>query len=186
MIILNLLLFVVAIWVAVSINHSYIQTALKNAQRFKLFRLRYRLHALAMRGVVSEKSPEYVVLLNLINQSIRASASFKVTDFLLFLSRLPDDEKLKESVECMVTAIRDTNSPEFCEIASDYFEALRLVIRDDTRLLRNIIQPIIAIASSLNFFRSAISEIQRRVGRIESASSIFGQYEAKFRDFCSC
>lgn len=186
MIILNLLLFVIAIWMAVFINHAYIQPAIKNDQRFRLFRLRYRLQVLAMRGVVSEKSPEYVVLLNLMNKSIRASASFKVTDFLLFLSRLPDDERLRESVECMAAAIRDNNSPEFCEIASDYFEALRLVIRDDTRLLRNIIIPLIAIVGSFNFFRSAISEIQRRVGRIESASSIFGQYEARFRDFCSC
>lgn len=186
MILLNVLIFVTAIGIAVGINSSYIQPALKNAQRFKLFRLRYRLHYLAMKGGISEDSSSYIVLLDLMNKSIRASASFKVTDFLIFLSRLPDDKKLASSVEQITSSIRENSSYEYCAIASEYFDTLRAMMKKDTRLLFAIIRPLLAVMSSIVFFNDVKDEIQRRIGRVETAYSRLEQYKADFSQICSC
>jgi hypothetical protein len=186
MILLNILILVIAIGIAVRINSSYIQPALKNAQRFQLFRLRYRLHYLAMKGVISEDSSSYTVLLDLMNKSIRASASFKVTDFLIFVSRLPDDKKLATSVAQITSAIRENSSYEYCEIASEYFEALRAMMKEDTRLLFAIIRPLLAVMSSIAFFNDVKDEIQRRVSKVETAYSKLEQYKDDFSQICSC
>ena len=186
MISLNVLIFVIAIGIAVRINSSFIQPALKNSQRFKLFRLRYKLHYLAMKGAISEDSPSYIVLLDLMNKSIRASASFKVTDFLIFLSRLPDDKKLASSVEQITNTIQGNSSYEYCAIASEYFDTLRSMMKEDTRLLFAITRPLLAIMSSIAFFNGIKDEIQRRVGRVESAYSKLEQYKTDFSQMCSC
>jgi hypothetical protein len=186
MILLNVLIFVIAIGTAVGINSSFIQPALKNAQRFNLFRLRYKLHYLAMKGAISEDSPSYIVLLDLMNKSIRASASFKVTNFLIFLSRLPDDQELASSVTQITSTIRGNSSFEYCEIASECFDTLRAMMKQDTQLLFAIIRPLLAVMSSIFFFNDIKNEIQRRVGRVETAYSKLEQYKEDFSQFCSC
>lgn len=186
MITLNVFLFVIAIGTAVRINSSFIQPAIKNSQRFKLFRLRYKLHYLAMKGAISESSPSYIVLLDLMNKSIRASASFKVTDFLIFLSRLPDDQKLASSVAQITSTIQANSSNEYCAIASEYFDTLRAMMKEDTRLLFAVIRPLLAIMSSIVFLNDVKEEIQRRVGRVESAYTRLEKYKEDFSQMCSC
>ncbi len=186
MITINLLLFVLALWIAVSLNYSFIQPALKNSKIFRLLNLRYRLYYLAMKGRISEDSPEYILLADLMNKTIRASSSFKVTDFLIFLSRLPDDEKIANSINEIIGTIQNNSTIEYCEIASDYFDVLLDIIRDYTFLLRFIIKPILVVFESFIFFRDFRDEVQRRISRIESAYAKFDQYKDEFSDLCSC
>ena len=55
-IVFNILITLIALWVAMAVNAKFLQPALLNKKRFAIYELRDRLALLAMRGVVDEMS----------------------------------------------------------------------------------------------------------------------------------
>ena len=62
-IVFNILITLIALWVAMAVNAKFLQPALLNKKRFAIYELRDRLALLAMRGVVDEMSEEYKTLI---------------------------------------------------------------------------------------------------------------------------
>ena len=84
MLAINFIIACLSLWLIMLINYHFLQPALKNQQRFKLYKLRDELSLLAMRGELDENSDEYLTLIKLINNAIRATGSFQVIDYLKF------------------------------------------------------------------------------------------------------
>jgi hypothetical protein len=63
-----------------------------------MYELRDRLALLAMKGVVDEKSEEYVTLLRLINNSINSTKDFRITRFMRMHSEIITDKKLRAHI----------------------------------------------------------------------------------------
>jgi len=56
MLAINFLIAGLSIWLIMVINNNYLQPALKNRTRFRLYKLRDELSVLAMKGELNENS----------------------------------------------------------------------------------------------------------------------------------
>lgn len=185
----NFVLTLLCLWVAVKVNNSYLQPALQNRVRFRLYRLRDSLSLLAMRGELSEDSEEYATLISLINSSIRATGTFKVTEFLKFLFRLHYNTEMRERLDRIIEKIKSEKNPEFCRIAGEYFIVMQGLLRADTRVFRRIVVPSFALASE--FFQAigvrsrASSEVAHRDRTVRMIDNELTAYKSGFQGPCA-
>lgn len=149
MLLLNLLVVTVSVWIIFVVNYKFIQPALKNRQRFKLYKLRDELSILAMQGVLDEHSDEYLTLMEVQNASISASRSFMVTDFLRFLLRFHKDKEMQKRISVVMDNLDKTDNAEYCRIASDSFNVMHSIMRRDTRVLRYAFFPVLVLLGSI-------------------------------------
>ncbi len=189
MLTINFLITGVSLWLLVFINNSYLQPALKNRKRFRLYRLRDRLSIVAMRGELDEDSEEYLTLLALINSSIKATESFKVTDFLKFVFYMHNDEALHEKIKRIKSNLDKTDHHEYCRIASDYFSVMHEILRSDTRVLRFVFFPTMlfmaAIFAVLRFSKKPRSMVENKKLLIEQIDNEFDGYQSEFGSMCT-
>ena len=149
MLLINLLVVTVSMWIIFVVNYKFIQPALKNKQRFKLYKLRDELSVLAMKGILDERSDEYLTLMSIQNSTIRATGSFAVTDFLKFLFHFHKDEDMQKRLSEVMEKLDKTNNAEYCRIASDSFNVMHSIMRRDTRVLRYALFPILVLLGSI-------------------------------------
>ena len=189
MIVVNIVLSLLSLWLIIFINNTYFQPALKNRERFKLYRLRDKLSVLAMTGELDENSEEYMTLLSLINSSIFATGTFKVTDFLKYVFHIHKDKEVREKIERITNNIKNTNNPEYCKIASQYFSVMHRIIRRDTVVLRVVFFPLLilisAIISLLRISTKPRSVVANKKAVIDQIDNEFCSYSHKFGGKCT-
>ncbi len=189
MLLLNLAIALLCLWLIVTINNKYLQPAIKNIERFKLYKLRDDLSILAMSSELDESSEEYVTLIALINSSIRATGSFKVTDFLRFVFFMHKDKEMHKKIERIMGNLKKTDNPKYCKIASEYFSVMHNILRRDTVVLRFAFFPLmIAIAALISLSKvsgrpQSIVNNKRRA--IDSIDSELDDYSNQFGRMCT-
>jgi hypothetical protein len=132
----NFLVFLVSSLTISLVDACFLQPALKSKSRFRLFRLRDELSLLAMSGEIREDSQEYMLLMSMINNSIRASQSFRVTVFVRHVVQLVRDDHIKANVTTISSIVSGSDHGEYCRIATNYFSAMHKLLDSDTRMLR--------------------------------------------------
>lgn len=188
MLAVNFLIAGISIWLIVAINNKYLQPALKNRYRFRIFRLRDELSVLAMGGELNENSEEYTTMIELINAAIRATGSFKVTDFLRFTFYLYKDEEVRKRIESIERKLNKTSNQEYCRIARDFFRTLHEMLHSDTRILRRVFLPLLlafaALLSAFNFSSEPKTKIEDKKQAIFEMNEEIHRYSNKFGRMC--
>ncbi len=139
-ILFNVIVTLLCIWVIMAINTRYLQPALINRTRFRLYELRDRLALLAMRGELEEDSLEYITLMRFLNCTIYGTSTFRVVDFFKSLVQLKRNKKLQEELDQTVANI-DSVNPEYRQIASEFFGVVHILYAKQTRLVKYFILP---------------------------------------------
>lgn len=153
MIAFNFFLTCICLWLILAINYRYLQPAVRNRKRFRLYRLRDELSLLAMRGEFDERSLEYRVLLYLINGAINAADTFKVTDFFRFLIGLRNAD-IQNKLDSVKRSLSTTRNNDYCRIAYESFAVIHEMFIADTRTLRYFVVPfVLPLLSVPAFFR---------------------------------
>lgn len=187
MLTVNMFILLVSLWIIMLINHRYLQPALKNRHRFKLYRLRDELSLLAMRGRVDENSDEYKLLLDLLNAAISATGTFKVTDYLHFLIKLQKDAHFRQKLENVRRKVANAKNAEYCRIASQTFRLFGEILRADTRTLRGVFFPTlmgVAFLLKLIKFTALLQAVSKKKRLIERTNSDLGEFSANFDRAC--
>lgn len=180
MLAVNFLIAGVSIWLIMVINNNYLQPALKNRSRFRIYKLRDELSLLAMKGELDEESEEYTTLIDLINSAIGVTSSFKVTDFLRFAFYLHKNEEIRRKIEAIKQNLNGTDNPEYCRVARDFFQIMQNILRSDTRILRHVFFPV------LLFFTAALALFRLSSGprmRVEERKKVIMEIDEEFHRY---
>lgn len=183
MLAINFIIACLSLWLIMLINYHFLQPALKNQQRFKLYKLRDELSLLAMRGELDENSDEYLTLIKLINNAIRATGSFQVTDYLKFIFNFHKDEERKARFKSIIEKIDQADHKEYCRIASDVFEVLHDILRSDTRALRYFLLPgLLAVGFLLKIVKitKLIEKVEKKQEQINEMDEDLDDYKDQF------
>ena len=132
----NFLIFLVSSLTISFVDARFLQPALKSRSRFSLLRLRDELSLLAMSGEIQEDSKEYMLLMSMINSSIRASRSFRVTVFVKHVVQFVRDDRIKADISKISSIVNGSDHREYCRIATEYFATMHKLLDADTRMLR--------------------------------------------------
>lgn len=159
----NLFITLISVWVAMLVNAKFLRPARLNQKRFALYELRDRLALIAMRGMLDEKSEEYVTLLRLINNNIKSTKEFRVTRFLHFQALIVTDKKLREHLQSILSKIQNQDMPiEYRRVVFEFFKVAREIYEHKTWMLKYMITPLILIFTLLSF-------VMRIAGRFKEA-----------------
>ncbi len=187
MLAVNFLVASVSIWTIIYINNKFLQPALKNKQRFKLYKLRDELSLLAMKGSLGENSTEYLILIRLINSGIKHTGSFKVTDYLHFILTFHKDKDLKEKFEFVAQKIEGADNRKYCIIASNTFQVMRDILYSDTRTLRSFFHPILYLLGgilSLFTIATLAEKVKKKKQVIQGMDRELGDFSDQFAQDC--
>jgi len=188
MLALNISIASLCLWLIIVINYKYLQPAMKNKERFNLYRLRDELSLLAMNGELDEDSEEYLTLIKLINSAIRVTGSFKVTDFLRFVFSMHNDQEIHERIKRIMVNLERTDNPSYCKIASEFFSVMHRILHKDTVVLRVAFFPlmilIVAPISILRISRKPRSVVNRKKTAIENIDNELNEYSNQFGRMC--
>ncbi|SDX61001.1 hypothetical protein [Marinobacter mobilis] len=158
-ILVNLLVTLICVWAAMIVNSKFLRPAALNRKRFAIYELRDSLAILAMKGVVNEKSEEYVTLTRLMNNCLNSTKDFSITNFLKLQSKIVTDKKLRSHLESILEKIRNEEMPEeYRKIVSQFFEVSREIYEHKTWMLVNILRPLIFI---FGFFAHGVKALRR-------------------------
>lgn len=161
---INIILLLLVGWLMLLLNSKYLQPALINKKRFRLFVLRDRLSLLAMRGELLETSLEYRVFIKLLNAAIKATGTFRVTDFLKYMFNWYSKERLsEESIEKIFSRMKCVDNSEYCDILADYFVVMQDIFYMQTRVLRSVLFPLLSLVYRL------LSTFQVKIGSLEQS-----------------
>jgi len=170
------------------INNNYLQPALKNRTRFRLYKLRDELSVLAMKGELSESSEEYVTLIDLINSAIGATDSFKVTDFLRFAFYLHQDGEMRRKIEDIKHKLSRTNNPEYCRITRDFFRTMQDILYSETRILRHVLFPVLlfltGVLVTVKLSSKPRTKVESKKKVIKEIGEEYHRYSDQFGDMC--
>jgi hypothetical protein len=172
-IILNILITLIALWIAMAINLKFLQPALLNKKRFAIYELRDRLALLAMKGVVDERSEEYMTLITLINGTLCSTKGFRITEFLSMHAEIYRDKALMKHVDSILERINNEDMPaEYKELVTLFFHNARDVYKHKTWGLKVTLWPILLIVSGLaRIITSAISVKQGLANQLDKMQS---------------
>lgn len=187
MLFLNLAITLLCVWLIMALNHHFLQPALRNRHRFRLYRLRDELALLAMKGEISEESEEYLLLLGLINNAIRATGSFRVTDFLKFMVLLHENRQVHKRLRRVIDGLRNHRNTEYCRIAREYFDILDEIFRKDTRTLKLFsffLAPIVYVLGLFEQGKRLQEKLRERKEVVEKVQGELGEYSRQFESFC--
>lgn len=150
MILINLFITLSCVWIAMVVNSQFLRPAILNRKRFALYELRDKLALLAMRGVIDQKSEEYITLLRLMNNSINSTKEFRITRFLKMQSSIIFDEKMRQHLDNILEKIKGDRMPdEYRKIVSDFFKVALEIYKHKTWVLRTILYPLIFVVAIL-------------------------------------
>ena len=144
----NILITMMALWLAMAINSKFLRPAILNKKRFAMYELRDQLALLAMRGTVDERSEEYVTLIRLINGVIYSTKGFKITELLNMYSAIYKDKKLLAHLENIRHKIENKAMPdEFRAMVPVFFRLARDIYNLKVWGLRAILKPVLFLVS---------------------------------------
>jgi len=165
----NLLVSAISIWAIMIINAKFLKPALLNQKRFALYRLRDKLTLLAMRGVISQESEEYITLLRLINRTIASTKNFKITKFIKIQAEIVTNKKVQEHLDSILRKIENDKMPvAYQELVSDFFAISLQLYERKTWLIRSALSPLLMIVKTVRFFRAVHAFLKAQSERIES------------------
>ena len=131
-----------------------------------------------MKGEINEESPEYKALSQLINNAIRVTGSFKVTDFLYFILKYHQNSQAnKDSTEFSEMLLQSDNR-EFCTIASHTYYTLGEMLVDDTKMLRRVMHPIAKFLRLLKI-RKPLKTVRQRVQIVDEVDQKWESYSTE-------
>ena len=149
-ILFNLFTALVCVWIAMIINSKFLRPAILNKKRFAIYELRDQLALLAMKGVIDEKSEEFVTLLKLMNITIASTKDFRITRYVKLQSEIIADKKLRTHLESILLKIKSEKMPnEYRVIVSGFFEVAHDIYKHKIWMLRNLLAPLIVLATLL-------------------------------------
>ncbi len=140
-----------------------------------------------MRERVDEHSAEYALLLNLLNAAIRATGTFKVTDYLRFLMQLQRDPNFRQQLEVVLHKAESAHHAEYCHIASKTFRVLGDMLQADTRTLRGIYLPTlvgVAVLLTLVKVTGLLPVVRKKMQFIDRANDDLSKISATFDHAC--
>jgi hypothetical protein len=149
-ILFNLFMALVCVWVAMTINSKFLRPAILNKKRFAIYELRDQLALLAMRGVIDEKSEEFVTLLRIMNMTIASTKDFRITRYVKLQSEIIADKQLRAHLESILLKIKSEKMPnEYRVIVSGFFEVALDIYKHKIWMLSNLLAPLIALVTLL-------------------------------------
>lgn len=163
----NLILTLVCFWIVLRINSLFIQPAIWNRHRFNLFALRDNLAVLAMRGIISEKSEEYVTLMAMLNKAVHETNKFKTINFLRFLIAVKKNEKLQEKISNIFEKINHEDV-EYQAILHKYFATVHEIFKLQTKSFYIFVPHLIVILGFLKILDNLVSALQNKVELVDS------------------
>lgn len=178
----NFAIFLLSSLTISCVDHYFLQPALRSKSRFRLFRLRDELSLLAMKGDVDESSQEYILLMTMINNSIRASKSFRVTVFVRHVVQFARDKQINNDIKKISSIINGSDHAEYCRIASDYFETMHKLLDADTRSLVLFLKLLPLPAHSSN---RLVRPVLRKRFLIQQTEIALDQMSTPFRHSCA-
>lgn len=184
-ILFNLFVTLVCVWAAMVINSKFLRPAVLNKKRFAIYELRDRLAMLAMRGVISEKSEEYLTLLRLMNGSLNSTKDFRITKFIRIQSEIITDKKIQAHLNSILKKIENEKMPkEYRVIVASFFECAREIYEHKTWMLRNLLTPLVlfvtALTRGIKFFAAARDFLAAQRQRINDIELRLEQNENRF------
>lgn len=163
-VIFNVLISLISVWVAMVVNSKFLRPAVLNRKRFKLYELRDELAILAMKGLIKENSEEYLTLLRMMNNSIRATKNFRITSFLEMQYALVKDKELRAHLVEILEKIKHDQMPaEYKHIVGSFFAVAHEMYNHKTWLLRTSLTPLIAFLRLCGFMIKAASRANQHL-----------------------
>jgi hypothetical protein len=149
-IVFNILITLIALWVAMAVNAKFLQPALLNKKRFAIYELRDRLALLAMRGVVDETSEEYRTLITLINGTLCSTKGFRITEFLNMHAIIYRDKAMMKHIDSILERIHNEDMPlEYKDLVAQFFRHARDIYKHKIWGLKVTLWPILVFFSGL-------------------------------------
>lgn len=161
MLLVNALIIMVCFWIILHLNSHFIQPALWNKRRFKLFELRDRLAILAMQGRIDETSMEYITLIDLLNAAVNETRHFEVVNFLRFLYKLKNDSCLQSKIDKILDTI-DVPDIRFRTIIFEYFDVMHSILHTKTRILNVCLAAILTVVQLFKVLTSIANVLNRK------------------------
>jgi hypothetical protein len=132
------------------INSKFLRPAVLNKKRFAIYELRDQLALLAMKGVIEEKSEEYITLIRLMNSSIGSTKDFRITRYIKLQSDIILDKQLRSHLENILAKIQSDKMPHaYRLIVSDFFVVAHNIYEHKIWMLRNLLTPLIFLVTIL-------------------------------------
>lgn len=184
----NIFITLICGWLILYLNSKYLQPALLNKKRFKLFTLRDKLSLLAMKGDLSEDSLEYREFIHLINSTIKATSTFRVTDFLKYMYTWSNNPNRQKNLQKIYQKMKSVDNYAYCEILSDYFSITQDIFDMQTRILRHVFFPILTftkiILSSILSIIKPNSELEKDLEiKYKEKTSTISEIDKKLNNY---
>ena len=157
----NLLISVIAVWIAMFVAARFLRPAILNEKRFAIYQLRDRLALLAMKGVINENSEEYVTLSRLMNGQINSTKDFRITKFLQLQSKIVTNKRLQAHLESILQKIKNHKMPdEYRCLVVEFFDNSKSIYNHKTWLLRGLLTPLIVIFTTTSHVIKATEKLK--------------------------
>ncbi|QUX96565.1 hypothetical protein C0J08_14675 [Marinomonas sp. CT5] len=175
---LNSIILLVSIWALMFLNYSIIKPTRINEKRFKLYKIRDDLAVMAIEGRIKENSDEYMILINLINNSIASTKDFEITKFINRFNRLLKDKALRRNIEQIIKKIeRDELPDEYRKLVKQYFIVSKQIFAHKSWLLVNLLTPFIlffkVLGTIIIIFKSLSAQLTIKQEQIKDAESYY-------------
>lgn len=146
----NLFISLICVWIAMIINSKFLRPAVLNKKRFAIYELRDQLALLAMKGVIEEKSEEYITLIRLMNNSIGSTKDFRITRYIKLQSDVILDKQLRSHLENILAKVQSDKMPHaYRLIVSEFFIVAHDIYEHKIWMLRNLLTPLIFLVTIL-------------------------------------
>lgn len=146
----HLTIALLSLWSILFINHKFIQPALLNKTRFKLFELRDKLAILAMNDIIDQNCDEYNNLMNLINDSIIKIHHFELIDFIKFIAYINRNDIKINNINSILGNVKKQPN-EYKNIFKEYLDILHNIFLKKLRLLFFILPILISVLKIFKF-----------------------------------
>ncbi len=180
-IMVNLLISAMSIWAVMVVNAKFLKPALLNQKRFVLYRLRDKLTLLAMRGVVSQESEEYITLLRLINRTIASTKNFRITKFIKIQAEIVTNKKIQDHLDSILRKIENKKMPlAYQKLVSEFFAVSLQLYERRIWFVRKALSPLLMVVKTVRFFRRAHAFLKAQSERIESTENAWVNNRDRF------
>ncbi len=149
MLFLNIIITLLCIWIVMYMNTAFLQPALLDRYRFRLFSLRDRLAMAAMRGEIEADSTEYSALCTMINMTIRLARNVEPLAFVQFILQLKNKETAY-SFEDLKTMSEAARADEYKKIVNEYFAITCSLFRFNTSVVFYLVALPMAIVAKFS------------------------------------
>lgn len=138
-ILVNVFIALSALWIGLWMHANFYKDACFNEYRFQLFKLRDQLSFLVMSGKIQDESVEHTTLLRLLNGTISATDSFRVTEFVRFLCQMSKNEQLENYLRSIKNNLDQVNNSEYASILEEFYKISQHKLSKDLKLFKFVV-----------------------------------------------